>query len=194
MDEYPESDFPWTFYFQGLAMPRWSNCWHFQPVPDGHHDWYLDRVHTRLHHVGHLESEEAGIYLVAAQEVLIQAIDHKAAFLAGVRDLSDQPETVFDSFISGLCATIKIAETESVVFWTSGYEADGRNVTEAVRRFRLGAQHPDFIVPPHRIAEKAKTETAIEWQRKELRRRSQQRGLARDLKRNLHDLPKRTSG
>ena len=193
MDEYPDSDFPWTFYFQGLAMPRWSNCWQFQPVPDRSYDWYLDRVHTRLHHVGKLESEEATIFLVAAQEVLIQAIDHKAAFLDGVRDLADPPETVFDRFISGLGAMIQIAETESVVFWTSGYEADGRNVAEAVRRFRLGPPHPDFIVPPHRITEKAKTETIIEWQRKELRRRSQKRGLKKELKRILHDLPKRTS-
>jgi hypothetical protein len=193
MGEYPENDFPWTLYFQGKAMPRWSNCWHFQPVPDGKYDWYLDRVQTRLHHVGQLESDEAGIFLIAAQEVLIHVIDHKQPFLEGAKDLSDPPESVYESFISGLCAMIQIAETESVVFWTSGYEADDQMVTEAVRRFQLGAAHPDYLVPPHRIAEQTRIESNIEWQRKDLRRRSQQRGVAKELKRFLHDLPKRTS-
>ena len=25
--EYPEKDFPWTFYFNGEAMPKWAACW-----------------------------------------------------------------------------------------------------------------------------------------------------------------------
>src|SRR5882724_7891248 len=42
-----ESDFPWTLYFQGIAMPKWSNCWHFQPVADSDVDWYVEQVHGR---------------------------------------------------------------------------------------------------------------------------------------------------
>jgi len=76
-----ESDFPWTLYFQGIAMPKWSNCWHFQPVADSDVDWYVEQVHGRLDHAGEVESEESDIFTIAAQQILLQALDRKDEFI-----------------------------------------------------------------------------------------------------------------
>lgn len=81
MDEYPDRDFAWTLYFQGVAMPRWANCWHFQPVADSGVDWAVDQVHGRLDHVGVIESEESDTFVIAAQQVLLSMLARKAEFV-----------------------------------------------------------------------------------------------------------------
>lgn len=39
MSNYPDSDWPYTFYFNGEALPRWTAQWHLCQL--GQHALYL---------------------------------------------------------------------------------------------------------------------------------------------------------
>src|SRR5438477_9497922 len=79
-DEYPESDFPWNFYFNGEGMPKWGACWgmarvasFLQPERDadqdvGHRDIYI--TCCQIDHVGVVESADPDVFIYAVQEVL----------------------------------------------------------------------------------------------------------------------------
>lgn len=193
MDDYPEADFPYTLYFQGIAMPKWSNCWHFQPVADSSVDWYIDQVHGRMDHVGNMESEESDIFLIAAQQVLLQAIDRKDEFV-GQPDIgtsSEFMEMIYASFMDGLQQMIRLAEKADVVFWTSGYQKDCDNLLDAMRRFRLGPQHPDYFHPLHRIRRQQDRRFHLNSQRKQMRQRLATVGPDKQLKRFIHELKDR---
>jgi hypothetical protein len=191
MDEYPDSDFPWTHYFQGAAMPRWSNCWHFQPVAESGVDWYLDQVRGRLDHVGGIESEESEVFAIAAQQVLLSALERKDEFLRELNYPMQEREGIYQGFLSGLQLMIASCDHEEVVFWTSGYEHDGTKLIDAIRRFRLGEAHPEYFRPPHRIRRREERLLHLNMQRTELRRRSSTAGFDKALKRFLHDLKNR---
>lgn len=191
MTLYPDSDFPFTFYFQGIAMPKWSNCWHFQPVDGGDVEWYVDQVHTRIDHVGVIESEESAVFTIAAQQVLLQSIDHKEKFTPHVDFSEKDREAVYQGLLAGLRQMIALAEAEEVVFWTGGYESDRATLVDAVRRFRLGDQHPDYFQPRHRIRRREERLFQLNYQRKELRRRLATIGSDKVLKRFIYELKDR---
>lgn len=188
MDEYPEIDFPWTHYFQGVPMPRWSNCWHFLPVADSSVDWYLDQVRGRLDHVGTIESEEAAVFAIAAQQVLLNALDRKEEFLREVECPTMEREAVYQGLLSGLQQMIATCDREEVVFWTSGYARDREILVDAIRRFQLGSAHPDYFTPPHRIRRRQEHLLHLNIQRRALRGRSSTAGFDKALKRFLHEL------
>lgn len=186
MSEYPESDFPWQLYFQGITMPKWSNCW--LPVDDSRVDEYVDRVHGRIDHVGVVESEEADVFLIAAQQMLLQAIDRKQEFMEDPRCSRDEMETVYNGLISGLQEMIAICENEKIVFWISGYESDREKILDALKRFRLGNQHPEYFEPPHIKRQHQDHQFEINCQRKVLRQRLATIGSNKSLKRFIHAL------
>jgi hypothetical protein len=194
MDEYPDSDFPWTLYFQGVAMPKWANCWYFHPMADSSVDWYVDQVHGRLDHVGVIESENSDIFAIVAQQVLLSMLERKEEF---IRELDHPPaerEGIYDGLLSGLQRMIVISDDEEVVFWTSGYVRDQEKLIDAMRRFRLGASHPDYFCPPHRIRRRQERLSHLNLQRRKLRGRSATTGLPKAVKRFLHDLDDRKKG
>lgn len=187
MNEYPKSDFPYTFYFQGRTLPKWSNCWMYQAVEDSRVDWYLDQVHGRMDHVGVIESEDAEVFLIAAQQVLIEAIDGAGEF--GPTGITDEERAeMYASFLSGLQEMIRLCEGAGVVFWTSGCERDGEMLVEAMRRFELGPSHADYFAPPHRERRRSDRLFELNCQRRELRRRVDGLGRNKVLKRFLHEL------
>lgn len=194
MDDYPARDFPYTLYFQGIPMPKWSNCWHFQPVADDSNvEWYVAHVLGRMDHVGNIESEEADIFLIAAQQILLEAIDRKNEFTYDTSLTSDTKETIHAGFISGLQQMIKMAEAEEVVFWTGGYQKDCDALLDALRRFRLGSQHPEYFQPRHRIERHRDKIFHLNGQRKKMRQRLTSLGSDKALKRFIHELKDRPS-
>jgi hypothetical protein len=193
MPEYPSSEFPWPFYFQELHLPKWSNCWHLLRIPDTWVDRYVDRVWGRIDHVGNIESEDADVFIIAAQQVLLEAIAQKEEFLRD-EDWDRRPEDlqmIYDALLLGLRKTIEAAERTDVVFWTAGHPEDGEAVLEAIRRFQLGPQHVDYLEPPHRVQQKWDVRSKMNHQRKELRRCLAAIGPNKVLKRFIHDLKDR---
>jgi hypothetical protein len=85
MSDYPDSDVPYPFFFNGKELPRWSAQWHLCSLGDllndfaddpgtgwdefvgFQHIWHLQ---CRIDHVGSIDSEDPAIFHVCAQEVL----------------------------------------------------------------------------------------------------------------------------
>src|SRR5882724_10696201 len=96
---------------------------------------------------------------------------------------SEERESIYDGLISGLQQMISISEMEEVVFWTSGYQKDCDRLVDALRRFRLGNQHPEYFQPWHRVRRRNDKLSHINYQRKDLRRRLATIGPNKPLKR-----------
>ncbi len=75
-EDYPDENFPWSFYFNGELMPKWGACWglaavaSFLQIPEnvGHHAVY--DVYCGIDHVGIVESADPEAFIYAVQEVL----------------------------------------------------------------------------------------------------------------------------
>lgn len=189
-DDYPESDFPYTLFFQGIALPRWANCWGFVAAPDAEAEWFVDRVWGRIDHVGIVESEEAGIFIIAAQKLLRVMLQNPADCLRYAPDKGESLsyEVIYAGLVGGLRRMIELAEYEDVVFWTSGYPRDGEMLREAITKYRAG----EFI-PPHRTKWRHEIETMIWTQRRDLRRLAASGNVEKETRRFIHALPSRKS-
>lgn len=187
-DDYPDSDHPWTFYFQGKAMPKWSNCWHWQTIAESRVGSYVDLVITRIDHVGTIESEESENFTIAAQQTLIALIDQKEALSPYPAVSVEETQEIYENLIKGIQEMISISEQHDVVFWTSGYDDDQKMIQDAIARFELGETHADYLEPPHRVRQRNQRLFELNWQRKELRRRIDTIGRDKALKTFLHNL------
>lgn len=195
--DYPAADFPWTLYFHGVEMPKWSNCWGFLPLPEKHPDWDAGLVYSRIDHVGQVESEEADTFIVAAQQMLLASVDQYEGFLhrAAAEVPTESLELAYQNLQSGLRQMILLAEKETVVFWAGGYTDAADLAREAVRRFKLGHGSPDYLEPPHRLTRARDRALTIDLQRTLLRRHvSEGGGLDKSMRRFVLELPKRTEG
>ena len=105
---YPEADFPWTLYFQGEPMPKWSNCWHWQGVADSDADWYVDEVHTRMDHTGVVESEESEVFVIAAQQMLLALIDDRDSFSTYPERSIESTRAIYANLVRGIQKMIAI--------------------------------------------------------------------------------------
>lgn len=188
-DEYPDSDFPYTLFVQGVAMPQWANCWGFVELRESQADWFVDRVWPRIDHVGNIESEDAGIFTIAAQRVLCEMLERPDDCLK-YEDTSEGTPRLRDGayagIIGGLRQMIELAESEEVIFWTSGYARDAERLRNALGKYRSGE-----LIPPHRTKWKAEIEQQIWAQRRELRRLAQSRSAEKEIRRFIHALPPR---
>lgn len=190
-DNYPNSDFPYTLFFQGIPMPRWANCWGFVPARDSDAEWFVDRVWGRIDHVGIVESEEAGIFTIAAQEMLCKMLAHPdddCLHYEPEEGKSLSREAIYSGLVGGLRQMIELAESEEVVFWTSGYPRDGEMLREAISKYRAGE-----FTPPHRSQWRHEIETRIWTQRRDLRRLAASRNVEKETRRFIHALPKAKS-
>jgi hypothetical protein len=188
-DDYPDSDFPYTLFFQGVAMPQWANCWGFVKLPESSADWFVDRIWGRIDHVGIVESEEAGIFTIAAQQVLCAMLESPDDCLQYEETAEGAPRLrtpVYAGIIGGLRQMIELAESEEVVFWTSGYVRDADRLREALGKYRAGE-----LTPPHRIKGRQEIEQQIWTQRRELRRLAQSGRAEKEIRRFIHALPQR---
>ena len=96
MSDYPDADWPYTFYFNGQELPKWSAQWHLCDLGvflNGFEDdWdefisykHIWQLQCRLDHVGVVESEDPGIFRVCVQEVLLRLIQHREDVLERIR-------------------------------------------------------------------------------------------------------------
>src|SRR6478609_1288586 len=97
MSEYPDSDWPYCFYFNGHELPKWTGQWHlcsldrflnnFEDDWDewiGYkHIWFLQ---NRLDHVGSIESEDPLILRVCVQEVLLALLQNQGEVIHQIQE------------------------------------------------------------------------------------------------------------
>lgn len=93
-DSYPDSDFPWNFYFNGVLMPKWGASWILPPALACGEDEYLEDIGVRdlqilgcrIDHVGVVESADPQIFMFCIQKLLLLYLEHQDAVLAYLRD------------------------------------------------------------------------------------------------------------
>ncbi len=204
-DAYPDHDFPWTHYFNGEPMPRWSNCWHLVPV-FSHAEAYMTRWGDDLVGVNHLnsifckmdhigpESEDPEVFRICCLSLAFVLVRHEAEILQDLETEGSQyggtPMEIFTGVRDGVFAMHRRCLTDGVAFWASGYEADREALLEAMRRSRLPPDDPDWLEPPHLERQRLHTNCRLSSIRSDILSLLGTRVYSKDVRRLIHGLPK----
>jgi hypothetical protein len=165
-EEYPDSDFPYTFYFNGTVMPKWTSCWSYIPITFKQ-DWigYLCwLVKCRIDHVGVIESEDSEIMQICVNQCLYALLEHKDKILADLTKFypDEDSQEIMDSMISGLLLMGEIITTTPKVAWTNGYDSDLQKLNGMID------QEPQLY--PHEIERRSEMKFEVDSSLKQLRR------------------------
>jgi len=205
MSNYPDSDYPWTFYFNGVAMPRWSQCWRLSKLLElsrssiekwGERIAYRDLwlLECRIDHVGVVESEDAMRFQVLGLHLLNTLLNQERDVLASLKDPPSSAgishQDVYAGIRDGLFEMVKSAGREHLAFWTTGYEADRVALVEIMRRHSLPPGNPDFLEASHVARERREAESRYDSLRKELIAKIHKSTLFKELRTRIHELPR----
>ena len=205
-NDYPESEFPWTFYFNGETMPRWTNCWGacdmFHLVSKEIDEWDqritshdLVMLYRRIDHVGSVESEERGRFQVLALTLIEAMMTSEAAILAAisrcewVRDRGFNTKDIYHGVLDGLFKMVQLTERDGMSFWIAGHPTDRDHLLEFIRRTKLPQEHPDHYDSPHIRTDRLGAQFRYEQLRKEIIGVVHASGVPKDARRQVHELP-----
>jgi hypothetical protein len=205
MSDYPDADWPYTFYFNGHELPKWSAQWHLcdrRTFLNGFEDdWdefigckHIRHLQCRLDHVGVVESEDPGIFRVCVQEVLLRLIRHREEVLKSMRvstSSGDSPEKIFHGLVEGAARMLELCAQERRAFWTSGYAADQAQLKEFMSGCPNEETRADSVVPPHVSQRRSELESRAGFQLKALRALAQSGTLEKRLRQIVNQLPDR---
>jgi hypothetical protein len=158
MSEYNQKDFPWTFYFNGVPMPKWGAQWPWLGAGEhtnwdqdiGPRDFYITRC--KIDHVGKVESASPHVFLYAVQELLCLLFTERDGVMELIRDANypnTQPKEVYDGLVEAAFEMRALTQRDRMAFWTSGYQDDQMRLMEAMRRAALAPADPEFVPAPH---------------------------------------------
>jgi hypothetical protein len=195
---YPDDEFPWSFYFNGVLMPKWGACWGLAQVcrflkpaeswdnDVGPRDVCL--IAFRIDHVGAIESAEPDVFIYTVQEVLCILLGQKEAMLESLRtgSVSSKADEVYNGLVSAALQVRRLASEQQVAFWTSGYEQDRLRLLSAIEHARLPPSDPRYKAPPHRRRLVDELARCKERQRSRLHSLAQSGQLEKELRRELH--------
>jgi len=162
--EYPETDFPYNFYFNGKAMPKWSAQWNwvfhksYYAIPDKLWNEFIDINHLwllscRIDHIGVVESEDVDIFILCAQAVLEEILSNKDEMRIQLNDLykNYNANEVFSGIRDGLFEMLRLSYLDKIAFWTTGYQEDLNNLVDYIKKSKLSPSDPEYLEPPHII-------------------------------------------
>lgn len=194
-DEYPKSDFPWNFYFNGEVMPKWGACWGMAQIANflqierdadqdlGHRDVYI--IYCQIDHVGVVESANPDVFIYAVQEVLRILLSQRDSVFAS---LSDESPDVYSGLVASTFRMRELAIQQRRAFWSSGYEEDRLRLVEVMRCCQLPSDSPDFTLAPHTKRWRSALQFQRDWQVRELHKLAQSGQLDKDLRKRLHEM------
>jgi hypothetical protein len=210
MSDYPDSDIPYPFFFNGEELPRWSAQWHLCPLGDllndftddpstgwdefigFRHIWHLQ---CRIDHVGSIDSEEHAIFHVCAQEVLRVILLNRDQVIEsiGAKDIKNTPANeVFLQIVEGIARMLELCARDGCAFWTSGYEEDRMRVVNWMRWSVLPPEHSDYCEPPHLNQRRSEQVLRAKFQLRDLRLLAQNGSLDKRLRQIVNQLPELT--
>ena len=202
--EYPDSDCPWTMYFNGQPMPRWANSWHLLEIlqqaeefmrgwdeaVDFKRFWHL---HCRIDHVGVVESEEPEAFRVCCLTVIFLMLREKETIFHQLNlradELGASTSEIVDGLRDGLFAMYHLSLADGIAFWTSGYDADRERLCEAIRCHRLPRDHPDWLEAPHVSKNRSEALLRMKFMRRDINSLLGARPISKDIRRLIHELP-----
>jgi hypothetical protein len=195
IEPYPDKDYPWNFYFNGMLMPKWSAHWGLPPnLFDGEDDLYenfgkrdLHVLKCTIHHVGVVESADPQIFLFCIQELLLLYLEHREVVLTYLREDASHPaEEIYSGVVNGAFQMRRLVSELQMAFWTNGYEADRQCLIERMERSQLRHSAPRFLQAPHIERFQHRAHSQNDWQRTQLRRLAQSSQFCKEWRRELH--------
>jgi hypothetical protein len=158
MLDYDQKDFPWTFYFNGMPMPKWGAQWPWFGAGEhanwdaeiGPRDYYI--VRCKIDHAGSVESASPHVFLYAVQELLCMLVTERDGVLELIRSANypqAEPQEVYNGLTEAAFEMRALTQRDGVAFWTSGYQSDQMRLMEAMRRAALPPNDPGFVAAPH---------------------------------------------
>ena len=193
--DYPQRDFPWSFYFNGEIMPKWGACWgmarvasFLQPGRDadqdvGHRDIYI--IYCQIDHVGTVESADPDVFIYAIQEVLQIFLSRRDAILTA---LGEQSHEVYSGLVEAALRTRELVVERRCAFWTSGYEADRLRLAETMRCCELPADSAEYILPPHVQHLRSELQWRHKQQVRQLHQLAQSGQFDKEMRRRLNEI------
>jgi hypothetical protein len=198
---YPENDSPWTFYFNGVAMPKWGWCWGAIRLssfndPQKAWDWDIGPrdiyiLDCRIDHVGTIESADPDVFRYAVQEILCILLDkRKAVFekLGCITNFPASPDEIYHDLVEACFQMRELAIRDGRAFWTRGYETDRLRLVEAIRCASLSLDSPDYVPPPHIRSLRSQLASLYRNQAQILHRVASSGGLTKELRKRLLDV------
>ena len=194
-DEYPASDSPWRFYFNGEAMPKWGACWGLGRVSDflqierdayqevGHRD--VNIIYCEIDSVGVVRSADPDVFIYAVQEALHIFLSQRDSILAS---LSDHPPDVYSDLVAAAFRMRELVVQQRCAFWSSGYEQDRIRLVEVMRRCQLPSDSPEFMVSPHVRRWRSGLKVGLDCQAIELHKLAQSGRFDKDTRRRLLEI------
>jgi hypothetical protein len=202
-NDYPVSDFPLTFYFNGEAMPLWGQCWmacnltkHADVEMDGwdqgvtSHDLWM--LYCRIDHGGCAESEDERRFRVCIRVLLKIVLTKERGLEWEAESWAAHYGTTGPEVVRGirdaLLAMSALTERDGLAMWTTGYEADRQNLCETMRRVRLPKDSPEWQEMPHVARERFDTRLQLEGLRKDLVKLVRAGDLPKEIRSVIHQM------
>jgi hypothetical protein len=210
MAEYPQSDYPWTLYFNGCEMPRYANCWGeceasalfyqscIQEWPNpkdtraAMEKALFDEIYFTIDHVGSIESANPLEFRRISLRLLYALLSNRERIL---EDLTTKfpnlgsPQAIFQGVSDGLFSMDKLAAEQNLAFWSAGYNADQENLVEVIQRSKLPPTDPDYFEPPHLVRRRADNTHTIEFLRKDILKLLGTLPLNKEIRHQIHEIP-----
>lgn len=202
-EEYPAADWPYTFYFNGVQMPRWSAQWHLCGLQtllnDYVDDWdeFIGYKHLRLLKIwldliGVIRSEDPLIFRVCTQEMLMLLLGRPNEVLEQIQASAPSghsPPEILAGLTEGAAKMITLCQSEGRAIWINGYPAEQNFLLESLPRM-MSAQPPlPSMELPHIICRRKELTRRASWQHKDLRRLAQSGNLNKRHRQIVLQLP-----
>jgi hypothetical protein len=203
MSEYPDKEFPWTFYFNGVALPKWGACWSLIDLssyndPQKSWDWDVGPrdiyiLNCRIDHVGTIESTDPDVFRYAVQEVLCILLDKRETVFEKLQRAWDfpipaDPDEIYRGLLEAAFEMRELTIRDGRAFWINGYEPDRLRLVEAIRRASLPQNSQEYAPPPHVRRLRSQFETFWRDQARTLHRIASSGGLTKELRKRLLDV------
>jgi hypothetical protein len=198
MSDYPDNEFPWTFYFNGIALSKWGACWGMADICsfiDLRDSWDWDvgprdiwNVYCSIDHVGVVESADPDIFRYVVQEVLCILLEKREAVFEKLKrgwDFPADPDEVYNGLVEAAFQMRELAIRDGRAFWISGYEPDRLQLVEAIRRASLPPGSLEYAPAPHVSSLRSELESLWRQQAKTLHRVASAGRMSKEFRRKL---------
>lgn len=196
-------DYPWTLYFNGEPMPRWSNCWnqcHLLQHANGSvtdETYYglrcLQDLQDRMDLAHIVDSEDGDMFRICCLTLLALLLEHKSAVLEALApwnaDDNKTAEEIYSGVRDGLITMHALTLRDGFAYWSVGYDTDFVRLTESMKRSQLPSSHPDHLDPPHVRKRRDDVSSRLRTLRCSLLETVATQKLSKQVRRFIHELP-----
>lgn len=162
-------DYPWTFYFNGHELPKWSGVWClcrydckkiFKGVDNDRifSEKDLWNIYYSIDHVGCAESYDWDLFCESVLEILIYHLKNKRKIIKTINKvkkedsecgIDDSADFIYENISQGLEMMARISLKETRALWTNGYEEDRQNLITMIEQYECLRSSPKYIDLPH---------------------------------------------